>query len=69
MYLFVCNKDDWPYPANAFRPSIEVIDGNPEPFLTDFPENIYRRNEVANVPWLVTTVSGEGYAFLLCILK
>ncbi|ODN01308.1 Esterase FE4 [Orchesella cincta] len=57
--------DDWPYPSNAFRPSIEVTEGNPDAFLTDYPENIYRRNEVANVPWIVSTVSGEGYAFLL----
>lgn len=58
--------DDWPNPQNAFRPSVEVIEDNPDPFLTDLPENLYARGEVYKIPWIVSTVSGEGYAFLLC---
>ncbi|XP_035709631.1 venom carboxylesterase-6-like [Folsomia candida] len=57
--------DDWPYPSNAWRPCIEPLEGNLDPFLTESPLALYSRGDVAKVPWIVTIVSGEGYQFLL----
>jgi hypothetical protein len=65
--MLIFKKDDWPYPSNAFRPTIESLwPTNTDAFLTESPVSIYQNNEVAKIPWIVTTVSGEGYSFLLC---
>ena len=42
-----------------------VVEKNPNGFLLDTPEELYRKGMVANVPWITGVTRDEGDLFTL----
>lgn len=51
------------FPPILFAPVVERPSSHA--FLPDTPENLYRTNQVSNIPWICTQTTEEGEAFAL----
>ncbi|OXA51672.1 Venom carboxylesterase-6 [Folsomia candida] len=57
--------DDLPIPIYLFRAVLEDNDQKEVPFMTETPEQIYRKNLAAPIPWIAGFTEDEGLTFLL----
>ncbi|OXA44247.1 Esterase FE4 [Folsomia candida] len=57
----------FPFPVIIFTPTVELENYDESAFLTEWPDELYKKGEVSNKPWIVSTSKHEGLTAIMAL--